>query len=462
MLNYKRNNLLIILFCITSLSLIGQGDLSINLIEEFNISSADSVPHYIKANNWGLVENDFLQSQTVVDLDYTYEINNKLSLETGLVSGFHLGENEQKVILGEIYGEINYNLFYASFGKKRETLGGSSNELTSGSMMISSNASPIPKVSIGIAEFMTIPYTFDVISIKGGLSHGWFEGNREIDNVFLHEKSFFIKAYTPFGLEPYFGLMHAAQWGGEDSSGSLMDLTFENYLKVFIADGGGSDSSINEQNNSLGNHLGTFEYGLYGKYEPISFHIYYQHFFEDGSGRRFKNIYDGLWGIELKPEVGNIWDSLLFEFLTTKHQSGNKHGEHNGKVYIGLDGYYTNYRYKNGWTHLNNIIGNSFFSSTGEDDSYKVANNRMNVLHLGISGEITQKIKLVSQVAYAEYFPAYSSVSLYEEKEFMWHMYNVIILNDTIEDFVFKVGVAYDFGSLKDVYGFSFTIEKSL
>ena len=65
------------------------------------------------------------------------------------------------------------------------------------------------------------------------------------------------------------------------------------------------------------------------------FSIYHEHPFEDGSGTRLANLPDGVWGIYFKPENQKIISSVLYEYIDTSDQSGNK-------SVSGFDGYFGN------------------------------------------------------------------------------------------------------------------------
>ena len=73
--------------------------------------------------------------------------------------------------------------------------------------------------------------------------------------------------------------------------------------------------------NAIGNHLGMTELFFQKNNNNQTLKLYYQHFFEDTSGLRFRNEIDGLWGIELKNYIPDT--VILFEYLDTTHQDMN-------------------------------------------------------------------------------------------------------------------------------------------
>ena len=80
--------------------------------------------------------------------------------------------------------------------------------------------------------------------------------------------------------------------------------------------------------------------------------LYYQHFFEDTSGLRFRNEIDGLWGVELKNYIPET--TILFEYLDTTHQDMNP-------PYVD-DNYYNHGIYSMGWSYKDYTLGNPFIN----------------------------------------------------------------------------------------------------
>ena len=83
---------------------------------------------------------------------------------------------------------------------------------------------------------------------------------------------------------------------------------------------------------------------------------------------KFKNNFDGLWGLNYKEKKYDI----IIEYLNTTHQSGNFHGK-NG---IGVDSYYWHDQYVQGWTVEGQLIGNHVLSPD---------NNRIEMFLFGLS-----------------------------------------------------------------------------
>ena len=86
------------------------------------------------------------------------------------------------------------------------------------------------------------------------------------------------------------GFIHEAMWGGSTEDGSMrgdQPSTFKDFLKVFISEDGVDEGGPHL--NALGNHLGVTELFFQNNNNNQILKLYYQHFFEDTSGLRFRN-----------------------------------------------------------------------------------------------------------------------------------------------------------------------------
>lgn len=441
-------------------------NLSINISEVLATSNnSNYLNHYINSNKWGVFNNSSIQSVLTLDANLHSDLNPFTTINLGIKPNINYSPIETELNLTELFIELKlFNSFQFYIGKKETTMGSIPLDLSSGSMTVSNNATPVFKVFAGFEDYYTIPFTFNTLEIKGNLSHGWLEGERTINNALLHEKALFARVNTHIGLYPYGGLVHEAIWGGVNSDGEeLCNINWDNYIKIFFADEGGEDSLFEgEIINKLGNHLGAWEYGLYGFYSLLDFQIYYQHFFEDGSGMKYKNEYDGLWGIELKPKRFKYIRSFLFEFLTTKFQSGDTHNI-GDTILGGLDSYYNHGIYKNGWTQGAFSIGNSFFTTINSGSDIRVGNNRMEVFNLGLRGDIADNLSYKVQTAYGEFYEAYGSASMYTEGDYAWFLYGELsFIPQDLDYMKITTGLAYDFGTIDDTIGFTIRFNQSL
>jgi len=231
--------------------------------------------------------------------------------------------------------------------------------LSSGSMLISNNAEPMPKLGI------LSSYNYKDLDFTFGIAHGSFQKSEIYTKApMLHEKFIYLNSISndyEFGV----GIVHEAMWGGSTEDFGDFPDSFKDFLKVFISE----DGPLLEGEphaNALGNHLGIWDFYYKRKRNNKELKLYYQHFFEDTSGLRFWNRLDGLWGIEFSDYIKNT--NILFEYLNTENQDRDP-------PYVN-ENYYNHYQYHSGWSYKGYTLGNPFINH--------LDNNPSKVLHLGI------------------------------------------------------------------------------
>jgi hypothetical protein len=259
---------------------------------------------------------------------------------------FDLGKNN-RFKLGRYYRD--YSLYL-------------NDNISSGSMLISKNALPMPKIGL-TGEF--IPKQNNKLKFDYGISHAIFDSNSTYSkSPYLHEKFIYLtrKGKIDFGV----GLVHEAIWAGESFRDGDFPDTFSDFLKIFISADGKYYHDDILHSNALGNHLGIWDFYLIKNNNNNSLKFYYQHLFEDTSGLRFANRADGLWGLEYIDQLKKI--NYLIEFLNTKNQDRDP-------PYVN-EAYYNHTEYTLGWNYKGNVLGNPFLSSLNP--------NPLQVLHLGV------------------------------------------------------------------------------
>ena len=299
---------------------------------------------------------------------FSFSINKKFDKYDFSVSSYI---NKEEIILGESFINIeflqNYNLklgrFYRDFSSYLN------DELSTGSMLISKNALPIPKIGfLGVSKLGN-----KNIKLDYGIAHGVLDKNNTYkSSPYLHEKFFYLKrdGKNEFGI----GLVHEAVWAGSTKNNGDFPNTFKDFMKVFISgDGRQKDGQIHA--NALGNHLGIWDFYIIKKNQNNNLKFYYQHFFEDTSGLRFANRTDGLWGFEFTDLRYKI--DYLIEYLNTSNQDRDP-------PYVN-DSYYNHTEYSLGWSYRGNVIGNPFINN--------LIPNPSQVIHFGIQSFNEQVIQ---------------------------------------------------------------------
>ena len=213
--------------------------------------------------------------------------------------------------------------------------------LSSGDMIYSNNARPIPEMNISIPRFTTVPLTKGWLQFKGNFSVGrsfdsdylsdrYAEKYTFVEHVLWHQKSVYFQIKDTrgdFPLSGTLGVQHIVQWGGTSTDPKIGEQphSIKDFVRIMLGAKGGGDASLSDQINVLGSHHISFDFGLKFQAKDWSLRGYYQHLCYDKSGMEFKNGTDGLWGLELNLPTFPWLEQFVFEYVTTRNQSGPFH-----------------------------------------------------------------------------------------------------------------------------------------
>ncbi|MFL2485645.1 MAG: capsule assembly Wzi family protein [Candidatus Neomarinimicrobiota bacterium] len=313
------------------------------------------------SNQWWSQYNSYGQEPSKMKFDY-----NGMYQKNGVDYHLSISASEDRTYIGESFIKSKiYNNIYIKAGRYYKDFSVYlNNNISSGSILISNNAQPMPKIgllsSYKLKRNKSIHFTL-------GIAHGLFEKNKVYKNApMLHEKFLYLN-YIKDNNEFSSGFVHEAMWGGSTEEYGDFPSSFKDFLKVFIS----ADGPLLEgepHSNALGNHLGIWDFYYKRITEDKILKIYYQHFFEDTSGLRFSNRIDGLWGVELENYIPKT--HFLIEYLQTTDQDRTRHN----------DAYYNHYQYSLGWSYKGHTLGNPFINH--------LEVLPVKVFHLGVSGEI--------------------------------------------------------------------------
>lgn len=357
-------------------------------------------------------------SGTFLSIDYGVELYNRLQRNEGFV--IHQG-----------YLAVKSPLLMFWAGRKEEIIGSQDTLLSIGSTVWSRNARPMPKLALATPGYVDVPFTKGYVEVNGSLAHGWFEQDRYVKNVYLHQKHLHLRFGGDFFINASLGLIHFAQWGGNSPDPRFGDLPsdWDAYKRVFLAQSGDSSTvNINEVINKLGNHLGARVYRVEINTNNLDLGFYYQTIFEDGSGFAHEFYRDGLSGFSLKTKDSERYvNHFIFEFLHTTWQSGPiptlpgviKKKEN--------DNYFGNYIYRSGWTYHKMILGTPLITSPilNEDGSERILNSRVQAFHLGIGGML-MKLNYYSFFTYSINKGTYMIPIDPQKNQFSWYFETTI------------------------------------
>lgn len=391
---------------------------------------------------------------------------------------------EAPFFIRELYGGIRYRDFEFTAGSKLETDRLVDMRLSSGDLLFSGNAMPIPQLRLAMPDYLMISGTGGWLGFKAYFSFGKFTDNnwmkdfvrpgaRYTRNVLYHTKGLRIRVGNLDKLPLTFegGFEMASQFGGEimkgDSVVQRLPHSFKDVIKVIFAQGGGGSELPGEQSNALGNHLGEWS-------ARINWHtpgesmvsLYYLHFFEDHSMMTFDYTWhDGLWGLEFKLPANPFVSKVVYEYLYTKDQSGPVYWDHTPEVseqVSGRDGYYNHYLY-NGWQNWGMGIGNPLIISPvwNKDHSLAFQCNRVISHHIGLQGEPSPHVSWRILATYTRGWGTYSAPYM-DVKRNVNFLGEVTGSLPSLKGWSTTVGIGVDRGSmLGRSYGGMLTIRKT-
>lgn len=374
------------------------------------------------------------------------------------------------------YAGLKFHFIHFTAGAKEEFYGNQDSTLSSGNIIWSKNARPMPKLKLEVPNYTPVPFTWKYLEFKGGMAHGWFDDNEYNQNVWLHHKYFYFRLGGKLPVHVSYGLHHFAQWGGTANIDSLVNLPKD--LKAFksiFRGGGGYQAEPNiprtEWANRVGNHLGSRNFGLEVDLRKTKVSLYWQNIFEDGSGKAYRNIKDGLFGISIQSKVKDkLFSGFVYEFFNTTDQSGRVNTtdsiKPDGQYYElgGNDDYFNSGVYIKGWTYKEQILGNPLFTSPqvfrGNELDF-IRNNRIIAHHIGLSGKI-KKVEYKLLYTYSRNYGTYAFpfLKIKEQHSILFNSqfpykfpWNLSLTNS----------IAFDFGDLYySNFAFVFTVYKKI
>ncbi|TRX72022.1 capsule assembly Wzi family protein [Carboxylicivirga sp. M1479] len=325
MIHKLSNQLMIVLLCFTVFNTAKAQENNLKADLSFHtLGSTDDVrPMWLVANEWGKFE-QFGYSETLLELGADYEVLNNKNVALNIGVRGLLNANVSNSILQEAYVKGKLWFIDFSLGKEQFSPVIINDELSSGMFLMNSNARPVPKVNMGIFDYLPLGFTNDWVEIKGGMSQGWLNDDRiekgnSASDVLLHEKFAYLRV-GGLKLKPYAGLMHSALFGGTRPNGTEIPIDF---WATFTAKGSASLGG-GEETNAAGAHMGLWDFGFNWDNNFADVHFYWQMPFADASGMRFYNGYnkDYSLGVLLEPKDLKWLQGFSFEVFRTDHQSG--------------------------------------------------------------------------------------------------------------------------------------------
>ncbi|HEX6982766.1 MAG TPA: capsule assembly Wzi family protein [Balneolaceae bacterium] len=357
-----------------------------------------NLPFWFYANTDGVVDPE---SSNLITRLYSYytsvDTANSFRVRTGFDAYSRFSQNNT-LVFNELYGSIGYKFIDLKVGRFYQTLGLTDDDLTMGSMIVSRNATPIPRIQLSTNGFTDIPLMQGYVQFKALFAHGWFDDERYVSNPYLHQKYFYLKINYKV-IEAMGGIIHNVTWGGVDPDSGQLPSSFSDYLRVISGMGAAPGAPGGEVTNVIGNSVGAYDFRLNLNFDDFQFKAYRLFYLEDKVSTRFRSPWDGIWGvgIELTDENSFI-NEILWEHMNTKRQDSFDDEPR------GTASYYYNFIYESGWTYEGNVIGNPLILAEPNPNFMMrgpISNNIIVAHHIGIQGRPADRFRYKTFFTYS-------------------------------------------------------------
>lgn len=379
----------------------------------------ENTPLWQVSNRHGLPSlNNFGYVRGGIDYKLKLPHHWRFDSKVDLVAGVGL---DRPFIVQQAYADLSFHWLTLSVGSKERSFEQLNSYLSSGGLVWSGNARPIPQIRIGAFDYVQF---FRRFGLKGELSFGWFtdddyqyDRQKETDDIALrenywtsdikyHSKNFYMRIGDPdkhwiwemgYRLDTQFGGVQHAQYLNGEKPDIVLGTGWKQYWQALIPQKGDSSQPEGSQIAFAGNMLGSELLKLNYQWKGKKVSIYMENYFDDFSGMGKLNQFDGLWGFEYKNKNSDYLDNLVVEYYQSTCQSGPLHGEDNGVLCGktgGGDNYYNNFSYP-GWTHWGRSIGTPLVASPMYNDNgilyFKYT--RVKAFHIGVSGKLSDELR---------------------------------------------------------------------
>ena len=363
---------------------------------------------------------------------------------SGAVDAIASVHADHKAYLQQCYVNLQWKDFFLEAGAREQAPVVRDPLLSSGAFAKGHNAKPVPQVHVGTNGFWTVPYTKGWLQVNADFGYGkltdsdyrekqfYREGSDNLHyatGVLYHQKHLYFRTNPEKSIFVTAGIEHVAMFGGTNYNTETGDMvvkkkstSLKDFLKVIIPVG---DSNYFEDNALedwvFGNHLGSMTVQLgWNINQDHQLQAYVDDIFEDGSGMRKGNGWDGLYGIQYKnkAEGRQYVRGAVIEYLQTTNQSGPLHWDSNDyseplrsqmpDLVTGNDNYY-NHGFYGPYDHYGMAQGNALLTSPiyNKNGYADFRDNRVKAWHAGVNGEITDRLSYLVKASYREGWGTY-------------------------------------------------------
>ena len=368
----------------------------------------------------------------------------KLEAIADVMAGLHA---DHQAYLQQCYARLSWrDAFHLEAGSRETDHPLRHPQLSTGAFTNGTNAKPIPQIRLGTNGFWTVPYTRGWLQIDFDFGYGKymdsgyredvfreFSANRKYaKGILYHQKHLYFRTNPEKHFFLTAGIDHAVQFGGTGyeytESNTLVEKKKRENLRAFwevILPLGDSQYFDNDAMEDwvFGNHIGSMTIQLGWNINDLhQLQAYADNPFEDGSGMRKGNGWDGLYGLQYtnKTKGPQLLRGAVIEYLQTTNQSGPLHWDRGDypepirsqitDLVTGNDEYY-NHGFYDSYAHYGMTPGNPLITSPiyNEDGSSGFRDNRVKAWSAAVNGEISSRWAYLVKTVYREGWGTYYS-----------------------------------------------------
>lgn len=408
----------------TSTITLGQTHMDYTIGTEAAVGTGDYTAYQVVTNRFSElgVRSNTANMRADIEVEHAFSDKYVLSGKVDAIASIH---SDHKAYLQQCYANMKLNHFFIEAGMREIEPVMRSRALSAGDFTESGNAKPIPQVRIGTDGFWTVPYTKGWLELYFDASYGHYIDDNYCksiaeeytvngktafytDQKWYHHKQIVLRSNSSKPLFIAIYANHAVQFGGvhhalgyEEAFPTDLTPSFKDFFRVIMPR---SDQSTGQWIS--GNHLGqwTIQVG-WNINKEHQLQAYMDNIFEDGSGIRKGNGWDGIWGLEYrnKKKGFQYLRGAVVEYIQTTHQSGYIHWDHEDYQYpynsikdmqdlvTGTDNYYNNYFYLS-YTNYGMAQGNALLMSPiyNKDGFGQFTDNSIKAIHMAATGDLYQ------------------------------------------------------------------------
>ena len=455
---------------LTVMPCLAQNSIEYRIETTGSAATGSSTPFWILSNKYGTIPLEAGNAFLRTGIFHRQSFKNGIHWNAG-IDLLAATPRYQTVYVHQLYAAIQYKSINLTIGSHENYASLWDKELSSGDLVFSSNARPIPEINVSIPKFTPVPFTKKRLQIRGNMALGrsfdspYLQSNVNentiyIKNALWHHKSFHLRLLDPeknFPLTVTAGMRHFAQWGGTSTDPDLgkQPRSFKDLLRIMAGKAGDEKASSSDQINALGNHCGSYDFKIGYLSDAFDVHLYSQFFFEDASGMELYNFPDGLWGFQVDIPTFSWLNKIVVEYLDTRNQSGPVHWlwydreAYPGGHGCGRDNYYNNEEYTTGHSYFNRGLGSPLIPAPEYNDNNELGfkNNRVRAYHIGFQGYLSKQVAYRLLSTSSEGWGTMTEPFLKKKDNFSCAV-KITYCHPHLEGWLFTGEVASDYGSM--------------